>query len=199
MRRLIKYCPAVMLASALLLSGCATVPQSIRGNSPLPQQNLVQVMNAPQLYVGQESRFGGKVVSVTNTNGLTRIELAVQPLDDTARPVLGAASFGRIYADVHAFVDPVNLNNQYLTVLGNIRGTENGKVGDASYKFLVIDVTGYQRWHLVRQVMTAPQPMDPWLVYGPGPGRYHHGYWIANPWWGFYNPGPATVQTYLSE
>ena len=51
-----------LLACALLLSGCVSVPDSIKGSSQLPQQDLLRVMNAPQLYVGQESRFGGKVV-----------------------------------------------------------------------------------------------------------------------------------------
>lgn len=194
-----KGCPALMLMSVLLLAGCVTVPQSIRGISPQPQQNLSQVMNAPQLYTGQESRFGGKVVQVINRNGLTRIELAVQPLDDSARPVLGSAAVGRIYADINGFVDPVDFNNQYLTVLGNIRGTEKGKIGQASYDFLVIDVTGYQRWRLASQVMTPPMPIDPWIGYGPGPGHYRHGYRGVNPWWGFYNSGPAPVQTYLTE
>jgi hypothetical protein len=32
---------------------------AIKGTSPTPQQDLVRVMNAPQLYVGQEARFGG--------------------------------------------------------------------------------------------------------------------------------------------
>ena len=48
---------------ALMLSGCVTVPDAIKGSSPTPQQDLVRVMSAPQLYVGQEARFGGKVVS----------------------------------------------------------------------------------------------------------------------------------------
>lgn len=202
MIRLIKGSPMLLLAAVMLLGGCATVPQSIRSISPQPQQNLVRVMNAPQLYVGQESRFGGRVVKVTNSNGLTRIELAVQPLDDIARPILGTATIGRIYADVHGFVDPVNLNNQYLTVLGNIRGTDKGKVGNATYTFLVIDVTGYQRWHLVQQVVTDPMPGGPWMFYGPpGPGRFRHGPPMMNPWWGFYGPGPgpATVQMTLVE
>ncbi len=50
---------------ALMLSGCVTVPDAIKGSSPTPQQDLVRVMSAPQLYVGQEARFGGKVVAVT--------------------------------------------------------------------------------------------------------------------------------------
>ncbi|MDU1757081.1 MAG: Slp family lipoprotein, partial [Citrobacter sp.] len=45
-------------AIALMLSGCVTVPEAIKGSSPTPQDDLVRVMNAPQLYVGQEARFG---------------------------------------------------------------------------------------------------------------------------------------------
>lgn len=54
---------------ALMLSGCVTVPDAIKGSSPTPQQDLVRVMSAPQLYVGQEARFGGKVVAVQNQRG----------------------------------------------------------------------------------------------------------------------------------
>ncbi|EIT7420466.1 TPA: Slp family lipoprotein YeaY, partial [Escherichia coli] len=58
---------------ALMLSGCVTVPDAIKGSSPTPQQDLVRVMSAPQLYVGQEARFGGKVVAVQNQQGKTRL------------------------------------------------------------------------------------------------------------------------------
>ena len=43
---------------AFALSGCVSVPDAIQGSSPTPQQDLVRVMAAPQLYVGQESRHG---------------------------------------------------------------------------------------------------------------------------------------------
>ena len=77
---------------ALMLSGCVTVPDAIKGSSPTPQQDLVRVMSAPQLYVGQEARFGGKVVAVQNQQGKTRLEIATVPLDSGARPTLGEPS-----------------------------------------------------------------------------------------------------------
>ncbi len=92
-------------AVAIALSGCVTVPDAIKGTSPTPQQDLVRVMNAPELYVGQEARFGGKVVEVLNRQGKTRLEIATVPLDDGARPVLGEASRRRIYADVSGFLE----------------------------------------------------------------------------------------------
>ena len=43
---------------ALMLSGCVTVPDAIKGSSPTPQQDLVRVMSAPQLYVGHKTSKG---------------------------------------------------------------------------------------------------------------------------------------------
>lgn len=76
----------VAAAVVAALSGCASVPDAIKGTTPTPQQDLVRVMNAPQLYVGQEARFGGKVISVQNQQGKTRTEIATVQLDDAARP-----------------------------------------------------------------------------------------------------------------
>lgn len=184
----------IILGVALVaLSGCVTVPDAIKGSSPTPQQDLVRVMAAPQLYVGQEGRFGGKVVNILNQQGKTRLEIATVPLDDGARPVLGEASRGRIYADINGFLDPVDFRNQLVTVVGPIHGVEKGTIGATPYTFMVIQVTGYKRWHLTQQVIMPPQPIDPYWGVGPHPWRYGYG------GWGWYNPGPAQVQTIVTE
>lgn len=177
----------------LALSGCVTVPDAIKGTSSLPQQDLVRVMNAPQLYVGQEARFGGKVVDIQNMQGKTRLEIATMPLDSGARPVLGEASIGRIYALVPGFLDPVDYRGQLVTVVGPITGTENGKIGETAYKYMVMQVTGYKRWRVVQQVVMPPEPMDPWMWGG--------GYrWRTHPApWGFYNQEPARVESVVTE
>lgn len=198
MRKRVVMQSGSLVLLAVLLAGCVSVPDSVRGSSPSPQQDLVRVMNAPQLYIGQESRFGGKVVKVTNKNGVTRLEIAAMSLDDTARPLLGSPSIGRIYADIKGFADPVDFNNQMVTVVGPVTGSEKGQVGQASYNFVTINVTGYQRWHLTQQIITPPQPIDPWIWYGPPPGRHRGGYWGPPPGY-FYNQGPAQVQTILTE
>ncbi|QIU88671.1 Slp family lipoprotein [Yokenella regensburgei] len=176
------------------LSGCVSIPDAIKGSSPTPQQDLVRVMAAPQLYVGQESRFGGKVVNVQNQQGVTRLEIATVPLDSGARPTLGEPSRGRIYADINGFLDPVDFRGQLVTVVGPISGTVEGKIGSTPYKFLLIKATGYKRWNLTQQVVLPPQPMDPW-GFGPHPWRYGYGYGYG----GWYNPGPAEVRTIVTE
>lgn len=195
--RKISLLVASLFAGSLLLTGCVSVPDSIKGSSPTPQQDLTRVMAAPQLFVGQESRFGGKVVKVHNENGRTELEIATTRLDDSGRPQMGAPSVGRIYAAIKGFADPVDFNNQWVTVVGPITGTREGKVGDASYNFVTVDVTGYQRWRLSQQIVSPPQPIDPWIYYGPGPGR-RHGYWGPPPF-GWYNNGPSHVETILTE
>lgn len=79
-----------LLIVSLLLSGCVTVPDSVKGTSAKPQQDLARVLTAPQLYTGQESRFGGKVIRVDNRKDKTRLEIAAMPLDEGARPILGS-------------------------------------------------------------------------------------------------------------
>ena len=177
---------------ALALSGCVTIPDAIKGSSEMPQQDLAAVMDAPRLFIGQEARFGGKVVNVINQQGKTRLEIATVPLDSGARPVLGEPSRGRIYADVNGFLDPVDFRGQLVTVIGPITGSAEGKVGQTPYTFMTMDVTGYKRWHLTQQEMMPPQPIDPWFG-GPNPWRYGYGSW------GWYNPGPAQVQTIVTE
>ncbi|AUU85914.1 Slp family lipoprotein [Leclercia sp. LSNIH1] len=181
-------------ALALALTGCISVPDAIQGSSPTPQQDLVRVMNAPELYVGQEARFGGKVVEVLNQQGKTRLEIATVPLDSGARPVLGEASRGRIYADVNGFLDPVDFRGQLITVVGPITGAEQGKVGNTPYKFMTMLANGYKRWRVQQQVMMPPP--DPWY-WGPHPWRYGYGYGYGG--WPGYGPGPAQVRTIVTE
>ncbi|MFR5283150.1 MAG: Slp family lipoprotein [Escherichia coli] len=130
---------------ALMLSGCVTVPDAIKGSSPTPQQDLVRVMSAPQLYVGQEARFGGKVVAVQNQQGKTRLEIATVPLDSGARPTLGEPSRGRIYADVNGFLDP----GGFPWATGDRRRADHrrrctAKSAAAPYKFAAMQVNGLQ-------------------------------------------------------
>ncbi|SUG47422.1 lipoprotein [Salmonella enterica subsp. arizonae] len=106
-KRLIKG--ALACAFALMLSGCATIPDAIKGSSPTPQQDLVRVMNAPQLYIGQEARFGGKVVAVQNQQGKTRLEIATVPLDSGARPVLGESLARQNFCGCERFSGPGRL------------------------------------------------------------------------------------------
>lgn len=182
MKKQLKYrlvSKALFLSGALFLAGCVSIPESIQGTSATPVTNMNVVLTAPELYQGQEGRFGGRVIDVKNLPTSTRLEIAVMPLSKyDAAPELQQPSVGRLYANVMHFLDPSDYKNQYVTVVGTIKGVENGKVGEATYPFLELDVTGMKRWTLSQQVI-MPAPVMSWGYgyYGDMPfWGYHYGY-----------------------
>lgn len=186
-----------LFAGVLALTGCVSIPASIQGSSKNPVVDLSSVQNAPEMYIGQEGRFGGKVISVFNEPNKTRLEIAVIPLNKfDAAPELDTASIGRIYAYVNRFLDPADFNGRYITVVGKITGEKQGKIGEIAYKYVTLDATGYQRWNIAQSVVLPPAP--PW-----GYGYYGNPYYYDHPWgygYGYGYPGGiAPVQTYLTE
>lgn len=182
MKKQLKYrlvSKALFLSGALFLAGCVSIPESIKGTSATPVTNMNVVLTAPELYQGQEGRFGGRVIDVKNLPTSTRLEIAVMPLSKyDAAPELQQPSVGRLYANVMHFLDPSDYKNHYVTVVGTIKGVENGKVGEATYPFLELDVTGMKRWTLSQQVI-MPAPVMSWGYgyYGDSPfWGYHYGY-----------------------
>ncbi|MBP6121268.1 MULTISPECIES: Slp family lipoprotein [Providencia] len=185
----------ILVVGALALTGCVSIPASIQGTVKNPTDNLTSVQNAPEMYIGQEARFGGKVLSVYNEPTKTRLEISVMTLNKyDASPELNSASIGRIYAYLNGFLEPNDFTNRYVTVVGKITGEQQGKVGQVPYKYVTVDVTGYQRWNIAQSVLLPPA--GPW-----GYGYYGDPYYYNHPWgWGYgYPGGPAPVQTYLTE
>ncbi|MDE4771689.1 Slp family lipoprotein, partial [Klebsiella pneumoniae] len=74
------------------------------------------VMNAPQLYVGQEARFGGKVVNVQNQQGKTRLEIATVPLDSGAAAIVIVSNFAHTLEKV---VAKTQVQHVILTRMGD--------------------------------------------------------------------------------
>ncbi|HGJ5882778.1 Slp family lipoprotein [Arsenophonus sp.] len=111
-----------LLAGVVLLAGSVSIPGSIKGTTQTPVESLSAVREAPELYIGQEGRFGGKVISILNNNQ-TRLEIAVMPLSKyDAAPRLNTPSVGRIYAYIGSFLEPsdfsghciINSHQQFL-------------------------------------------------------------------------------------
>lgn len=184
-------------AVALLLAGCVTVPDAIKGTTETPQQDFLAVKEAPNIYVGQEARFGGTVVSVENTSrDRTRLEIASVPLDSWGRPILGEPSQGRLFANVNGFLDPTDFRGHLVTIVGPIVGSEEGKIGSTPYRFIVIDAIGYKRWNLRQEVILPPGlPMwGPGFATGP---RFRNGH--PYPWGWYAPPMPAQIHTVVTE
>lgn len=187
-----KAITALMLVA--LLSGCTTVPSSIKGNGqPDLQKNFVQLEKNPGLYTGQQARLGGLVMNVINQPHETLLEIAVLPLNINAKPEISAHYQGRLLAKSPAFLDPANFRNHYVTLLGNLTGSRSGRVGSAAYQFITMDIVGYQIWQEQTQIIPAPG-----FDYGIGPAWPDDWNSMMYPGWGWYDP-PMQVQETLSR
>lgn len=171
------------VVSTLLLSGCSTIPKSIRGSEvAVNPATYEQIALSPVLYQGQEVRVGGKVINVINLPSKTILEIAVLPLNEYARPKINETFQGRVLVYTDNFLDPDNFRNRFVTVLGKIEGTENQLIGKRPYRFLKMSVVGYQVWQVENSII----PNDGW-VYAWSPA------WGVAPPPGYFYASPEAV------
>ncbi|MEX0446070.1 Slp family lipoprotein [Xenorhabdus sp. SGI246] len=152
----------IAFIGAVILTGCVSVPDSIKGTTNNPVENLLDVKKMPDSYIGHEGRFGGKVLSVLNEKGRTRLEISTLPLASDAAPLIDNPSLGRLYAYVNSFLEPSDFQDHYVTVVGLITGLEKGKVGDSPYDYVLMNVNGFKLWNEVQRISLAPSTGNIW-------------------------------------
>ncbi|GAB6262077.1 Slp family lipoprotein [Photobacterium sp. R1] len=143
-----------ILAFALLaLSGCSQLPDSLQTTTDKPITDLTMVIEDPQGVQGREVRLGGVIASVVNEAKRTRLEVASLPIDTSGRPNLTAKPQGRFIAYIDGFADPIEYaEGKLVTVAGQLRGSEMGKIGQYDYTYPVVFAKGQQVWRIEEQV-----------------------------------------------
>lgn len=159
--------PGIALA-ALLASGCATVPEPLRGDfaPPTPEESGDQ-------HVDQRVRWGGSIVDTRPGEAETCIEVLARALDDRARPRSGDANQGRFLACRDGFEDPaVFERGRDITVIGTLTGFVEGRIGDFRYIYPRVSADTLFLWGEERPVHYYHDPMwyyDPWWPYASFP------------------------------
>jgi outer membrane lipoprotein len=158
------------LVAAILLSGCASYPSSIAISDPQHQPKFAELLASPEQNQGKTLVMGGQVVSISNANNSTLLEILQMPLWETGKPRTDRDLVGgRMRARVPYFLDPeVYAKGRLVSVRGVFSGLEDGTIGEHPYQYPTLDVTGIQLW---------PKDQDPEVVY------------LMN--YGFWGPGPA--------
>ena len=89
-------------------------------------------------------------------------------------------------ADVQQYLPKVSPGGQYEAfghlIVGNVTGTERGKVGEYDYTYPRVEATSIYLWPK-RPLYVASPYYDPWLT-GPGWGGYYGFGWGWGPYWG---------------
>ncbi len=174
----------IALFAAAALTACATTPNPLR-DAEVAALSVAQVRASPQSFDGTRVRWGGSIVGVENRSDSTVLEVLARTLKSSGAPQPDGPGQGRFRARVAGFLDPSDYaEGRWVTVVGEVKGSENGRVGEFRYIFPVVKADILQLWRSREEIEPPPRPYyypwyDPW--WGPwGPG-YHP--WRRYPYW----------------
>src|ERR671926_144044 len=113
----------ISAAAALTLAACASGPGiSTEGvnETVTPRQAVVEIEHLR----GEEVLWGGMIVSSTNLENSTRLEVLAYPLDSSQRPDTSANPTGRFLALKQGYLETVDYSpGKRVTVKGTLTKT----------------------------------------------------------------------------
>jgi len=84
---------------------------------------------------------------VRNLEQGTRLEVLSYPLDSRGRPEQDASPKGRFLLQREGYLEPVDYApGRLITAVGAVTGVEEGKVGDAPYRYPLMQAEQLHLW-----------------------------------------------------
>ncbi|HSE05720.1 MAG TPA: Slp family lipoprotein [Methylomirabilota bacterium] len=171
-----------LLLPPVLAAGCATAfPDEVMRtvNTAITADELRAM---PEAHKGARVIVGGEILATQPREGLTEIELLTRRLRGDDSPARTDSSPGRVLLRAKDFLDPaVYAQGRRITVVGEVAGVEERKIGDVPYRYPVIGLERIRLW--AQDVVVVPAYPYSWpYYYGPywdpfWPHRYHRGWW----------------------
>jgi outer membrane lipoprotein len=137
----------IIVSMMVLLSGCAATP-------PFSEDILHGVNRSllPEQAVEEDARnvevmWGGVIVNATNTPDHTDFSVLFYPLDSSQRPDREKSAKNRFIVRYPGYLETmVYAPGREITILGKLQGTEEGKIGDAPYRYPVLIADRIHLW-----------------------------------------------------
>jgi outer membrane lipoprotein len=151
------------LLSLLLLTACAGEPK--RAVLPSPSPNAVAADMSQ--HKGRPVEWGGVIISVENRRDSTWLELLAYPLDDAHKPRPDARPLGRFLAVHPGYLETADYApKRWVTVVGRVQELRVGKVGQAPYRFPLVEIDRIDMWRDTK----AKTSSEPQMHFGIGVG-----------------------------
>jgi outer membrane lipoprotein len=167
-----------LLASALLISACASAPKPV-GEAIKGSPGVAEALAQPARFQGERVRWGGVIVAVENQADATLVEVVARELDERGKPASGEASAGRFIARIKGFLDPeVYARGRRFTVSGTLDEPVTRTIGSYPYRYPVVNVDRHHLWE--RETVASDYRYSRPYYYDP--------FW--DPWYPFYRPWP---------
>lgn len=168
------------LAFACLIFGAAgcggVISEAVRVDS-VPILSFRDLRENPEPYRGKTVILGGELIETRNRPEGTTLLVLQRPLDSREKPALGDATGGRFKVRLSEYLDPVLFaRGRKITVAGTVEGVETEKVGEAPYRYVLLESRELHLWPDGEAVM-HPYPYDPWYPW------WYEPRWGHRPWW----------------
>ncbi|MGD8207477.1 MAG: Slp family lipoprotein [Thiohalocapsa sp.] len=159
---------AVAFGLALMLFGCAGTPDGCR--RPIGDRSLTPTVAAERPHViGQTVTWGGTLIAGRNLRDATELEVLAFPLDSCGRPLEGDEPQGRFIVRRPGYLETADLKpGRRITATGIIVATSEGQIGEARYRFPVLEDANPRIW--AQGPTGTPSAVRPWISIGVGGG-----------------------------
>lgn len=136
----------LLLMPVFFLASCATSPKFDTAgiNTGLAPSQAVE---ENQILQGVQVLWGGVIISSTNLQDATQIEVLAYPLDSNQKPMNEQKPLGRFLAIQSGYLETTDYAaGRMVTVTGKLDGKRFGHVGEAEYIYPVIRINQLYLW-----------------------------------------------------
>lgn len=150
---------------AVLLAGCATTDCA-----PAPANAAITPAQVAATggHTGERLRWGGTLAAARNLAASTELEVVGYPLDRCGEPRTGAQPIGRFILVRPGYLETADRPiGSRVSATGLVTGLREGQVGDAPYRFPLLQANDLRWW---AEEAPARAYTRPWVTIGIGGG-----------------------------
>ena len=130
----------------VFLTACSTLPEAIN-TAPADDLQLWQVLKGDNDFIGQQVRWGGKIVSVRQENNFSIIEVQHYPLNNYGFPLTLQASQGYFIAQTGEDFDPdIYQQGLFITFAGTINSGETKTINREEHYLPIVNISETRLW-----------------------------------------------------
>jgi len=136
----------IPLLTLLLLAGCSSKPV-LPSEGANMQLSAKQVVDTGRQFFGSRVLWGGVIVSSTNLEGRTRLEILAYPLDSDLRPLTNKQAGSRFLAYHKGYLETVDYSaGRQISLVGTVSSIEEGRLGEHSYRYPTVEAEQLHLW-----------------------------------------------------
>lgn len=146
-----------IVLAGLLLAGCATGPgfSGDHINTRLQPREAARNLDAAR---EETVLWGGRIIQADPGQDSTTLEVVAFPLQRDQRPNERSESSGRFLMTYPGYLEPEDYReDRLITVVGTMQETRDGMVGEANYRYPVIQASEFYLWPERQEVQQQPR------------------------------------------